>query len=90
MLEAVAKIFHSPAMASFTLPGFDLERFVRNTLAEDLGEGLPGGGRDVTACDGALGIGGATKSPLALYGCHLDAGPGPERAPLPARSAVDR
>ena len=31
------------------LPGFDLDRFVRETLAEDLGEGLPGGGRDVTS-----------------------------------------
>ncbi len=34
---------------TFTLPGFDLARFVRETLAEDLGEGLPGGGRDVTS-----------------------------------------
>ncbi len=34
----------------FTLPGFDLARFVRETLAEDLGEGFPGGGGvDVTA-----------------------------------------
>jgi nicotinate-nucleotide pyrophosphorylase (carboxylating) len=33
----------------FDLPGFDLDRFVRETLAEDLGEGLPGGGRDVTS-----------------------------------------
>ena len=31
------------------LPGFDLEAFVRATLAEDLGEGLPGGGHDVTS-----------------------------------------
>ena len=36
-------------MIPFTLAGFDLARFVRDTLAEDLGEGLPGGGRDVTA-----------------------------------------
>ncbi|MFN4239135.1 MAG: carboxylating nicotinate-nucleotide diphosphorylase [Erythrobacter cryptus] len=36
-------------MTSFTLPGFDLAKFIRETLAEDLGEGLPGGGRDVTA-----------------------------------------
>lgn len=36
-------------MAVFSLPGFDLDRFVRDTLAEDLGEGLPGGGRDVTS-----------------------------------------
>lgn len=34
---------------AFDLPGFDLPRFVRDTLAEDLGEGLPGGGRDVTS-----------------------------------------
>jgi nicotinate-nucleotide pyrophosphorylase (carboxylating) len=31
------------------LAGFDLDRFVRETLAEDLGVGLPGGGHDVTA-----------------------------------------
>lgn len=34
---------------SFDLPGFDLDAFIRATLAEDLGEGLPGGGRDVTS-----------------------------------------
>lgn len=34
---------------SFSLPGLDLDAFVRATLAEDLGEGLPGGGRDVTS-----------------------------------------
>ena len=33
----------------WSLEGFDLDSFVRRTLAEDLGEGLPGGGRDVTA-----------------------------------------
>ena len=33
----------------WSLEGFDLGAFVRRTLAEDLGEGLPGGGRDVTA-----------------------------------------
>lgn len=33
----------------FTLPGFDLTRFVRATLDEDLGLGLPGGGHDVTS-----------------------------------------
>ena len=38
-----------PAMAEFTLPGFDLDSFVRATLGEDLGVGLPGGGHDVTA-----------------------------------------
>ena len=36
-------------MTSFTLPGFDLAKFVTETLAEDLGTGLPGGGHDVTA-----------------------------------------
>ncbi len=36
-------------MSRFLLDGFDLDRFVRDTLAEDLGEGLPGGGRDVTS-----------------------------------------
>ena len=36
-------------MTSFTLPGFDLDHFVRETLAEDLGDGLPGGGKDVTS-----------------------------------------
>jgi len=34
---------------AFTLPGFDIDRFVRATLDEDLGAGLPGGGHDVTA-----------------------------------------
>jgi len=34
---------------AWSLAGFDLDRFVRETLAEDLGEGLPGGGRDVTS-----------------------------------------
>lgn len=34
---------------SFELGGFDLDAFVRATLAEDLGEGLPGGGHDVTS-----------------------------------------
>ncbi len=34
---------------TFSLPGFDLDRFVRDTLAEDLGDGLPDGGRDVTS-----------------------------------------
>ncbi|MFC0589878.1 carboxylating nicotinate-nucleotide diphosphorylase [Novosphingobium aquiterrae] len=34
---------------TFTLPGFDLAAFVRATLDEDLGVGLPGGGHDVTS-----------------------------------------
>lgn len=36
-------------MTTFTLPGFDLPTFVRATLDEDLGLGLPGGGHDVTS-----------------------------------------
>jgi len=36
-------------VAEITLPGFDLDVFVAATLAEDLGEGLPGGGHDVTS-----------------------------------------
>ncbi len=36
-------------MTSFTLPGFDLTAFVKTTLEEDLGVGLPGGGHDVTS-----------------------------------------
>lgn len=34
---------------TFTLPGFDLTAFIRSTLDEDLGVGLPGGGHDVTS-----------------------------------------
>ena len=34
---------------TFDLPGFDLNAFVASTLAEDLGVGLMGGGRDVTS-----------------------------------------
>lgn len=36
-------------MTTFTLPGFDLDAFVRATLDEDLGLGLPDGGHDVTS-----------------------------------------
>ena len=36
-------------MTTFTLPGFDLDTFVRAALDEDLGVGLPGGGHDVTS-----------------------------------------
>ena len=34
---------------TFSLPGFDLDRFLRETLDEDLGVGLEGGGKDVTS-----------------------------------------
>ena len=36
-------------MTSFALPGFDLPAFIRATLDEDMGLGLPGGGHDVTS-----------------------------------------
>jgi nicotinate-nucleotide pyrophosphorylase (carboxylating) len=36
-------------LTGWTIEGFDLDAFVRATLDEDLGTGLPGGGRDVTA-----------------------------------------
>jgi len=34
---------------TFAIPGFDLPTFVAATLAEDLGDGWPGGGHDVTS-----------------------------------------
>lgn len=34
---------------TFELTGFDLDQFVTETLAEDMGVGLPGGGHDVTS-----------------------------------------
>jgi len=40
-------------MPDFSLPHFDLARFVHDTLAEDLGAGLPGGGHDVT-CESVI------------------------------------
>jgi nicotinate-nucleotide pyrophosphorylase (carboxylating) len=36
-------------MSTFSIPGFDLDSFVAATLAEDLGEGWPSGGHDVTS-----------------------------------------
>jgi nicotinate-nucleotide pyrophosphorylase (carboxylating) len=36
-------------VGAFSVPGFDLDAFVAATLAEDLGEGWPGGGHDVTS-----------------------------------------
>lgn len=36
-------------MTAFSIPGFDPDAFVTATLAEDLGEGWPGGGHDVTS-----------------------------------------
>lgn len=40
-------------MNVFTIPGFDVDAFVTATLAEDLGEGLSGGGHDVT-CESVI------------------------------------
>jgi len=40
-------------VSAFTLPGFDLARFVRMALDEDLGVGLPGGGHDIT-CESVI------------------------------------
>ena len=48
-LDKACALGNSAAMFSFDLPGFDLSAFVAATLAEDLGVGWPGGGRDVTA-----------------------------------------
>jgi nicotinate-nucleotide pyrophosphorylase (carboxylating) len=42
-------VWNEAAMTAFSIPGFDLDAFVTATLAEDLGEGWPGGGRDVTS-----------------------------------------
>jgi len=42
------RVMTTALLHAFTLPGFDLDAFVARTLAEDLGEGLTGGGRDVT------------------------------------------
>ena len=36
-------------MTAFTISDFNLDQFVTATLAEDLGQGLPGGGHDVTS-----------------------------------------
>ena len=40
-------------MVAFSIQGFDLAAFVAATLAEDLGEGFPGGGHDVT-CESVI------------------------------------
>jgi nicotinate-nucleotide pyrophosphorylase (carboxylating) len=48
-LEARQKEGQKRHMTQLSLPGFDISAFVRTTLDEDLGVGLPGGGHDVTA-----------------------------------------
>ena len=59
---------------TFTLPGFDLAGYVARTLAEDLGERLPGGGRDVTS-DSVIPVGarfaGVMDSREAISVCGL-------------------
>lgn len=72
-------------MNAFTLLGFNLSAFVHATLAEDLGEGLPGGGHDVTAesvipadarfagvMDSREAITVAGLPLAAAFFCHLD------------------
>jgi nicotinate-nucleotide pyrophosphorylase (carboxylating) len=49
ILALTASLVKTPDMTAFSLPGFDLSAFVAATLAEDLGEGMPGGGHDVTS-----------------------------------------
>ena len=39
----------SIAQTGFSIPHFDIPAFVQATLAEDLGEGIAGGGADVTS-----------------------------------------
>ncbi len=61
-------------MAGFSVPGFDLDAFVRATLAEDLGEGWPGGGRDVTSesvIPADAGFAGVMDSRDAIVVCGL-------------------
>ena len=48
-LGAPPQFPYPPHMTPFTLPGFDLPTFITQTLAEDLGLGLKGGGHDVTS-----------------------------------------
>jgi len=48
-LRPAEKRDKSIIMSNFSLRGFDIPAFVRSTLAEDLGEGLPGGGHDITS-----------------------------------------
>ena len=65
-------------MTSFELPGFDLDRFVRDTFAEDLGEGLPGGGKDVTSqsvipADAQFSGVMDSRDPIVVAGLHIAA-----------------
>jgi nicotinate-nucleotide pyrophosphorylase (carboxylating) len=59
---------------SFAIPGFDLAAFVSATLAEDLGQGWPGGGHDVTSesvIPAGARFGGVMDSRDAIVVCGL-------------------
>lgn len=61
-------------MNSVSIPGFDLDAFVGATIAEDLGLGLPGGGRDVTSesvIPGEARFSGVMDSRDAIVVCGL-------------------
>jgi nicotinate-nucleotide pyrophosphorylase (carboxylating) len=74
MLDTRARDDIALRMTAFTIPDFDLTAFVAATLAEDLGTGLPGGGRDVT-CDSVIPadarFAGAMDSRDAITVCGL-------------------
>lgn len=59
---------------TLSVPGFDLPAFVSATLAEDLGEGWPGGGHDVTSesvIPAGARFGGVMDSRDAIVVCGL-------------------
>lgn len=65
-------------MTTFAISGFDLSAFVDDTLAEDLGVGLPGGGHDVTSesvIDGAARFSGVmdTREAIVVAGLPIAA-----------------
>jgi nicotinate-nucleotide pyrophosphorylase (carboxylating) len=74
MLDTRARDDIALRMTAFAIPDFDLTAFVAATLAEDLGTGLPGGGRDVT-CDSVIPadarFAGAMDSRDAITVCGL-------------------
>ena len=65
-------------MIPFSISGFDLDAFVTATLDEDLGVGLPGGGRDVTSesvIDAAARFAGVmdSRDPITVAGLPIAA-----------------
>ena len=65
-------------MTTFTLPGFDLPTFITQTLAEDLGAGLMGGGHDVTSesvipADARFAGVMASRDPITIAGLPIAA-----------------